>query len=531
MPYENYLDYGIQDLDDILEAYREYSNGGFWVKKIDKKDGFYREIVIGPYKEKKANEMSKEWNDFFHYKNFKTAEVFSLTELLCNTVEDQIDKLGPKPKKKGPEMDAYMKKLRAIKKNKKKTGLSTKLEHELYEEHIWQPPIGSKLFCILKEYLKTDIQESEIMNNRVFKKFWEFTSCSGVDKIEVNDKLIFYNKRNAKSYNEAIIIKKIMIEFMEEPEQMEWLISYIRKTKKRGIKPIIIPDFIKNTNSCMPITLEFFKENFVSRRGLKYAYNKLNKCMNDEEKKAVGGVNSIETRLNISFLINSKDYKVKKLYFTKVTEDNYQLKFSDLEDNFSLELNDIKDHEGFMKVRLPEDKESWALYSSKTDGDSQFANFDSTMALFLYICKTLAIHKIELKDERQKPCVCYETQDKIYVNIINLLAGKKDIYYKLGFRLKHEKDYMTIIDKYKKENTRKFLGLPEKKTKLDDDFFLDKTVGEVAKLYLEGYCEYDKTCDMINHISDKIYEEIGYEKHYYHLNLQKTPIEYYRKKF
>ena len=494
MPYEKYLDFGIENLQDILTAYQEYSNGGFWVKKIDKKDAFYREIIEGPYKKNKAEEIAKEWNAFYKYKNFITAQVHSLTDLLCKDT-----------KQKG-------------------------LEKHFYGEHIWDPPAGSDLFCILKKFKLTSVHKKDIMENKEFKKFWDFTSCSGVSKLEVNDLLVFYFVKNAESYKQAKILQMIIKQFEDKPEEMQWMIDYVEKKKeKRGIKPVVIPNFINKSESCMPIDLEFFKEVYTSKKGIVYAFDKLNKCMNDQEKSISGEVDSLSTTLNIDFLLNSKDYKIKKLYFTRRAKNNYTLKFNDMAENFYIRLVDIKDREGYMEIRMPKDKEEWLEYINNTMGnDRKFANFDSTMGLFLFIAKCLGIHKIKLKDDRQMPCTCYDTKEEIYINIIYDLAKRENLYEKFGFFNNDNEDF---FEEYRGKIVRLFLGRRAKLPKEEDDFFLDRSLEKISQLYLEGYCKYGTTCELIKEISDRLYEELGEENLIYTLNLKKYNIEFYRKMF
>ena len=84
----------------------------------------------------------------------------------------------------------------------------------------------------------------------------------------------------------------IIKHFEDKSEEMLWMIDYIEKKKeKRGIKPVVIPNFIKKSKSCMPIDLEFFKEVFTSKKGIGYAFDKLNNWAKEQGSSGLGYIN------------------------------------------------------------------------------------------------------------------------------------------------------------------------------------------------------------------------------------------------
>ncbi len=87
MDYEPYLNKGLTSFQDVIKAFNLYKDGGFWIKKLIHGSGFIREITEGPYKKKEANELAKEWNMIFKYKNFITANVYNFYDLCCKNTK------------------------------------------------------------------------------------------------------------------------------------------------------------------------------------------------------------------------------------------------------------------------------------------------------------------------------------------------------------------------------------------------------------------------------------------------------------
>ena len=205
MEYQAYLGWGLINFEDILNALTKFKDGGWWIRKIDYKDAFHREITEGPYTEKEAKRKANNWNKFFTYKDKKitTAKVYSLKDLLCNHEKDY----------------KYLK-------------------NHLYEEYIWRPPNGWELICLLLSKDKVLLLEEKPN----MEKAKMYVLDNDFELIKHKNYEIYYKKNDYMAKEQSNKLQKLIIDYENNPEQLIWLYDTAMKRKyKRGYESIIIP--------------------------------------------------------------------------------------------------------------------------------------------------------------------------------------------------------------------------------------------------------------------------------------------------
>ena len=138
MTYYSYTNKGLNTFEDVVKAFTFYENGGFWIKKIDKQASFVREIVLGPFSQDKANELSDIWRPNVNIKDVELSKVYTFSELVCCNTDKEY---------------------------------YTKIKQFIDEDYIWKPPIGIKLFCLMKKYTDVALYRKQDLSDVNFVKF------------------------------------------------------------------------------------------------------------------------------------------------------------------------------------------------------------------------------------------------------------------------------------------------------------------------------------------------------------------------
>ena len=447
--YTSYLGWGLNNFEDFLEAFTKYKDGGWWVRKIDYKDAFNREITDGPYKEKEAKEKAKSWNKFFKFKNLETAKAYSLLELICQHNTDYMD-----------------------------------LKNHLYEEYIWRPPKGAELICLIKGLRKVVLYENkENQDDYNFRKFEFYALQNGVKNLEVKGYSIFYLEGDYVSYERAKKLKNLVIDYHGEKEILKWLyLEAINISSYRtGIKPIIIPEYILDfKKDIVPQYLDFFKRLKVYK-DKKSKINALLKSL----KKYSKNLNTVNNLYTISYtlplLYSQKDDDIKYLNISYL-KDTLKISIKTLDYDISLTDSDL--NSGRLVFNFREEK-----------------SFDlKLIKLFIFISKTLFINKLYLKDNLTEYCKCNKLSNiPLYLNMVNFLADKDPIYYSLGFRELNYDKRKEIVKPYANKQVIENQG---------EEIFDNYTYKLLALDYLNGYCKYDYVCEVLQKVTTILFDKL-----------------------
>lgn len=400
--YTSYLGWGLNTFEDFLEAFSNYSDGGWWIRKIDYKDAFNREITEGPYKEKTAREKAEAWNKYFKYKDLKTAKVYNLVDLLCNHKDDYL-----------------------------------RLKNHLCEEYIWRPPAGSELFCLIKGvsdvllyYIK------DIKNSRDLEKFSSYAETKGINYIKVKDYKIYYCNKSYISFEKAKKLKKLVIDFEEEKESIKWLyLEAINKNNYReGIKPLIIPEYIVDFNKdIQPQTLDFFKK-LSTFKTKKEKIDKLIESLKNYKRNLKAENKEYDIYYVLPLIYNKNDSRIKNL---NISYKNNIFKVLIKEEDYSITLTDSPIGGGRISFDFP--------YTRKIDYFD-----DKIIDLLFFISKILKIERLVIKDNLMQYCKCDGLDNMpLYINIIRFLASLDSIYETIGFKEIDKESRLKIVSKYK----------------------------------------------------------------------------------
>lgn len=460
MVYEPYLDFGLTSFEDILKAFTQFKDGGYWVKKLVKKGGFYREVVEGPYKKKEAEKEAEDWKDYFQYKGKLTAEVYTFFTLCCDF---EIDK--------------------------------SKKDY-LYEEYTWQPPKGIDLFCLIYQPTKILVVNRKELNDPNFQKFYNYAKNENINDIEIYDNIIYYNDKNYKSIIGARVAKRIITDFISLKREKNILLEYLTDNKLAN-EFIAIPQYLTDyKTSCFSLTLSTFKEYLEisnCNKRISNFYDKIYKCLPQEnfhfQEEGI--------RLDFYLLLSNRDYQAK--VFRIIKHDSYDLIIGD-EENY-IKLINISNCNAQLKVRMDKDDEEFI--ENYAQGDKKFQEIENYIGLLFYIGKCLGIKNITFKADQEVSCICDNNNIMLYQELIYLLADKPSLYQKLGFK---NKGIEEKIAKYRSITVGQLLQKDE--TEIENDIFAQKSIQEVAQLYLKDICNYEYGCSLMSEINRNIYSQI-----------------------
>jgi hypothetical protein len=396
MDYQPYLGWGLNNFEDIINAFTKYPDGGWWVKKIDYKDAFHREITDGPFTEKEAKEKSNNWNKFFRFKDITTAIALSFNDLICEN------------------------------------NISIEVKENLYIEYIWRPPSGAELMCFLNGKEKVLLYyKNNNKDNNSFEKFKMYVLESNKIKlIEYKDFYIFYKDKDYMAFKQANKLKELVNDFSENLDELWFLYEYaITKSNSKNVN--YLPEYIKDFNfDDEPYDLNFFKKFSKNNESKDERINKLINCLKNNKRDFVFNANinnNNNNNYNIGYkfplLYDEKDYDIKNITISYDKNKTFILKFN----------NNI--------LTAPKDKIANLFIKDKIDIKNIY--------LILFIAKVLNIDTIIIKDSLTEPCKCNDFDKPIYTNILNFIINEESIYSEMGFIEQNIDTREEIIDEYR----------------------------------------------------------------------------------
>lgn len=491
MEYTPYLNQGLNNFEDIINLFTTYSDGGYWIKKIDYKDGFYRELIQGPFSRDEADKKAAHWNKIFKYKGLKVATSYSFKELVCQHEDD-------------PKMRNY-----------------------LDEEYIWKPPLGAELMCLLHGQDNVLMAKVRNENDDNYQKFKAYSLSNGLELMNIEDYLIFYKKNNYRSKEEALVLKKVIKEYKNRPGEIQWLYDELKGNQHLfGKKPIVLPNYLyKTKQDVLPLELEFFKryEEFKSRRERLENFKKdMERLLNQGQLNLEATGNQAEFSYNLMVVIDKKDGRPKKMNVKISKNKTLSIHIKDQEERYYVRFLSKKGKVPRITFELPYMQKNWKfLIDEIFNGDESFKDIKKIIHLLLYIAKSLGYDDVYLYDNLKEYCKCNQLFDMpIYSNILRFLIGEKSIYEEIGFKETNPDRREEIIKKYKEmviKNILKKEGLSYEEKDEDDmeeegleeqDLYYNHTLDNFVKDYMNGMCQYEYVCQLMNKISKEIFLEL-----------------------
>lgn len=465
MEYQSYLGWGLNNFEDIVEAFTKYKDGGWWIRKIDYKDAFNREITEGPYTEKEAKRKAINWDKFFKFKekNIKTAKAYSFNDLVCRHEKDY-----------------------------------NFLKNHLYEEYIWRPPKGTELMCLLSSKEKVLLLKKEEKENVNLSKFKMYVQDNNIKIIDYQGYEIYFKDKDYMANEQVKKLKLLIDDYKDKPEELIWLYDKaLNKHNKRGLESLVTPYYIKTFNKDdKPYDLDFFKrlENCKTQKA------KINTllCFLKDSKREISFPYEDKNKFNLSYhfplLYGKEDYDIKNLNISFLNEKEL--------------LIEIKEKDYYVKLR-----DHYLTFNLPLSNDENKVFNDKLLALMLFIAKTLSIDDLILTDNLQEYCRC-DKNYSVRINIVRFLAGQESIYEEMGFVEENKEKREKIINEMKDKKIKDFINLNE------EDIFKEKTLMEISQDYLDGYCEFPYICNLLNQITDKLKDS----QFDYSINLKDFPL-------
>jgi hypothetical protein len=505
----------LSSFEHVIDAFKKFPEGGFWIKKIIQRMGIFRETVVGPYTKIDADKIADRWRKIFKFEGKEVAHVLQFKDLICS----------PSP----PEIGDYS----------------------------WKPPIGSGMLCVLYNYIPIVVYDTDdVIKSQDFYKFSRYTYPDGIRISLFDEKVICYNRNNIDSQRRSDAMRQFLINDTDGyvEKQVEWLVRKISNKNTKDLeKPKIIPGYISRLDfECDPVELDFFKQ----KTNLSDSFNRLKKCAPDDRKKfffykdirfeAVEADLLIEDKIlnygsDVPVTTEMIRKSMKRLVIEKGNHGKYNLLLTNNEGNFSIGIYAIEKGAGKMIIHLPES--DYSLLTQKQSifiGKSlrknrYFTKMDVNGAILLYIAKCLGVKKVWLEDEKVDECNCGVGQISSFINPVRFLAGQFSIYANLGFKNVEQEKLDEIVEVYKKEKVpiREEYSSPSSSSSSDEEDEEDEdggtmNISDLAHMYLSKDCTYENLCQVMKVITEDMYEQIPNK---YELDLDKMSLEYYRQLF
>ena len=477
----------------ILYAFRKYENGGYWVKKIVKEEGKFKEKTEGPYSMKDAEIRVAILKNIMTLRDLEVAKVFTFKELVCNNNLLDLESDG--------SVDKYV----SIK-------------------NRYSPPKGASLFCLLKGYIEVIHFDRKTLTKK-FRKFSDHAINAGMSYFGTLEYLIYYNPDSKSSVRKAGELKKL---FMDKDnytsDNFLWLIdSVLGKEQKRGKEPDIIP---------FNILSEFQKRGKLEYEGLEKLYQMIEnyECPDnrleisfDNFTEAIGEDYistyrnkdfDIRKELRIGILENMLDEKEKKFKLIKNYDKTWEVgmhRFREkLKDIKLISVKDIKDCKGYLEVKFKDKKDkSWDIDKLNLISNDQFFNNETVLiCLTLFVSKAFGVKTVVL-DNRLKSLECEKNIMIHYYHIYYLGLGNFETFEEIGFVIENYADYKELLDNIKNMKVIDFVIQNKLQIKVDkkvENFSLEK----FCKDYLEAERCYSKNnLTILKQISDYVHSVVS----------------------
>ena len=453
----------LNDYNIVLRGFREFENGGHWVKKIVKEKGIFKEKTEGPYSMQDAEIRKKIIDNTISLENLDVAEVFSFKDLVCNDNLLELDK--------NPNIQKYVK-----------------------PKNRYTPPEGSQLFCLVKGYLDVVYFEKQKLTER-FRKFSDHAINSGMTYMATLDYLIYYHPDKKSSIRKAGELRKILREREKyTPDNFLWLVdSIMGREIKRGEEPSVKP---------FKMLSEFEKGGHIEYKGLESLYQMIKEYECSEDRLGISYENfrgalgdeyettyrnkdfDIKKELNVGIVQDMMDEKVKKFQIIKNYDRTWEIRMhrfrKKLKDIKLISVKDIEDCKGYLEIKFKDLKDkSWEVSKLNLISDDSFFNNEVVLiCLTLFLCKAFGLRTVIL-DNRLKTSECANNIMFHYYHIYYIGMGNFETFQEIGFMVENYGEYEEVIDSVKEMKITDFVEKNKLSVKVDK---------QVRDLTLQRFC-------------------------------------------
>lgn len=482
----------LKDFNIIMRAFREFPNGGYWVKKIVKENGIFKEKTEGPYSMKDAETKVKISQNIMSLKGVKTARMFEFKELACN---DNLLAL-----EEGDAIEKYVK-----------------------VKDRFSPPPGAKLFCLIKGYTEVVFFEKQILTER-FKKFSDYAINSGMNYVSIFDYLIYYNPDSTTSIRRVGELKQLLRDrdrYVEE--EFLWLIDEIEgKEIKRGKEPSFKP---------FKILSEYEKNGKMEYKGLMKLYKNIEnyECSDDRLtisfdnfKQAVGTDNvfnykdpdfNIKSEISLGIVQDDKDEKIKKFRIMKNFDGTWEIGMhrirKRLKDIHLISVKNIQDCKGYMELKFKNLKDkTWEVSKLNLISNDDFFNNEAVLiCLTLFVSKCFGVRTVVL-DNSLKSTECANNILLYYYYIYYIGIGNFRSFEEIGFMIENYSEFKEVIDGIKDLKIIDFVKDNKLSVKIPKDVS-EFTLERFCKDYVTGEeCFTKKNLIILNQISAYVHSKV-----------------------
>jgi len=465
----------LENFKVILYAFRKFENGGYWIKKIVKGGGKFKEKTEGPYSMKDAEIRVAILKNIMTLKDLEIAKIFTFKELVCDNNLLDLESDGA--------IDKYV---------------SVK--------NRYSPPKGASLFCLIKGYVEVIYFNRKELTKK-FRKFSDHAINAGMSYFGTLEYLIYYNPDSKSSVRKAGELKKL---FMDKDrytsDNFLWLVdSVLGKEEKRGKEPDILP---------FNILSEFQKRGKLEYEGLEKLYQLIEnyECPDnrleisfDNFTEAIGDDYistyrnkdfDIKKELNLGVLENNLDDKQKKFKIIKNYDNTWEVGMhrfrQKLKDIKLISVKDIKDCKGYLEVKFKDKKDkSWDIDKLNLISNDQFFNNETVLiCLTLFVSKAFGVKTVVL-DNRLKSIECEKNIMIHHYHIYYLGIGNFETFEEIGFVIENYAEYRELLDNIKNMKIIDFVIQNKMEIKIDkkvENFTLEK----FCKEYLDSERCYTK---------------------------------------
>jgi uncharacterized protein YqgV (UPF0045/DUF77 family) len=423
----------LKDFNIVSRAFRDFPNGGYWVKKIVKEKGIFKEKTEGPYSMQEAETKVKILENIISLDGVKTAKMFSFKDLVCNN--NLLDLEG------NDSIDKYVK-----------------------VKNRYSPPNGARLFCLVKGFLEVVFFEKQSLTER-FRKFSNYAINAGMNYVSIFDYLIYYNPDSNSSVRRVGELKQLLRNrdnYIED--EFLWMVDAVEgRTFKRGKEPELKP---------FKILSNYENEGKMEYLGLVQLYEAIEnyECSNERLdlsftnfKEAIGEDYvfnyknpefDIKSEINLGIVQNEKDDKIKKFKIIKNYDGSWEIcmhRFrKKLKDIKLISVKNIKDCKGYLELKFKNLKDkTWEVSKLNLISNDQFFNNEFVLiCLTLFVSKCFGVRTIIL-DNSLKSSECANNILFHYYYIYYIGTGSFKAFEELGFMIENYAELKNVVDNIK----------------------------------------------------------------------------------
>ena len=483
---EYYKEIGeLNDFDIVLKAFKNFPEGGYWIKRIVKEKGIFYEKTEGPYTLELAKKRVAILKNILSFDDTESAKYYSFKDLVCN-------------------YDIY------------KDAKDSKINKYVKSENRYVPYQGTRLFCLLVGYEDIVFFDKQNLTEK-FRKFNNFAINNGISYITSLNYLIYYKPKSESSVRKATEVREIIRNKKNyKAEELLWLFDTISgKESKRGYPPIVLPfNFLSEFQNNGKITYEglkslynYVKNNECSDERLMISFKNFENAIGDMYLNKYRNSNfEIKSELSLGVIMNEYDDKVKKFKISKEYDEKYKISMTrtrkTLKDIELISIKNIDDCTGYLNIKFRNLKDkTWDISKLNLISNDMFFNNEFRLtALILFLAKCFGVRTV-IVDNSLQNSECDNDILYHYYHIYYIGYGNFDIFEELGFKVENYLEYQNII------NQIKFMTIGEFLTKY-------KLKGNVNKLIynltLERFCkDYINTNKCFTKNNNYIIQEIS----------------------